>query len=120
MLKKGMVFLLLAAVGTAMADNLDALFPQKELEPGWMPQGQPVHYMPDNLYEYIDGEAELYLSYGFKELAALVYYAGSPEDTFVTVDVYDMDKPLDAFGLYSNLRFPDYTYETMGTEGFSS
>jgi hypothetical protein len=100
--------------------GLDQLFPGAGFEKGWSWHGKPKIYSPQNLYEYIDGEAELYLSYDFKELATLIYFWGSSEDTFFTVDVYDMGTPLNAFGLYSSYRYPGYQYEKIGTESFVS
>jgi hypothetical protein len=100
--------------------GMDKLFPSSGFEKGWKWEGKPKHYFPQNLYEYIDGEAELYISYGFKELATLLYYWGSPEDTFFVVDIYDMGSPLNAFGLYSNFRHPEYQFHDIGAEGFVS
>jgi len=100
--------------------GLDQFFPGPGFEKGWSWFKIPVHYNPDNLYEYIDGEAELYLSYGFKELATLTYFWGSVDDTSFVVDIYDMGTPLSAFGLYSNYRYPDYHYEKIGTEAIVS
>jgi hypothetical protein len=109
----------IAACDTAKP-GMDQLFPGAGFEKGWSWQGKPKHYLPQNLYEYIDGEAELYLSYDFKELASLTYFWGSPADTFFTVDIYDMGTPVNAFGLYSSFRYPGYQYEKIGTEGFVS
>jgi hypothetical protein len=98
--------------------GLDRLFPSPGFEKGWKWDGRPKHFAPDNLYEAIDGEADLYISFGFRELATLLYYWGSPSDTFFVVDIYDMGTPLNAFGVYSNLRHPDYQFENIGDEGF--
>ena len=45
--------------------GLDQIFPGAGFEKGWSWHGSPKHYFPENLYDYINGEAELYLSYGF-------------------------------------------------------
>lgn len=100
--------------------GLDSFFPASGFQKEWMWEGKPKHYTPQNLYEIIDGEAELYISYGFRELASLIYYRGSPEDTFFVVEIFDMGSPLNAFGLYSGFRHPDYRFEDIGSEGFVS
>jgi hypothetical protein len=100
--------------------GVDSLFPSPGFEKGWKWEGKPKHYTPQNLYEIINGEAELYISHGFKELASVLYYWGSAEDTFFVVDIYDMGSALNAFGLYSGFRHPDYRFENIGTEGFVS
>ena len=62
-------------------------------------------YTPDNLWEYIDGAAESYLSYGFQ---ALRFCDLSGDGLTVTVHVYDMGSRLNAFGIYDMER-PDGT-----------
>ncbi len=53
-----------------------------------------------NLYEYIDGHAEYFLSAGFRALTVAEYRL--PTDTqqpSAVVDLYDMGEPLNAFGV---------------------
>ncbi|MBF0462395.1 MAG: hypothetical protein HQL87_13500 [Magnetococcales bacterium] len=52
-----------------------------------------------NLYEYVDGHAEYFLSAGFRALAVAEYRL--PTDTqqpSAVLDLYDMGEPLNAFG----------------------
>ena len=50
------------------------------------------------LYGFMNGGADLYNEYGFKELISReVIYKGEE----FTVDIYTMDTPLNAFGIYS-------------------
>lgn len=100
--------------------GLDGIFPGPGFEHGWSWLGMPVHYTPDNLYEYIDGEAELYLAYDFVEMATLTYFWGDEEDTSFVVDIYDMGTPLNGFGLHSCYRQPGYRFEEIGTEAVVS
>jgi hypothetical protein len=56
----------------------------------------------DDLYDYIDGGAELYISYGFRKAISCRYIKdGQPE---VTAEVFDLDSAADAFGIYSQTR----------------
>lgn len=93
--------------------GLRSLLPNSHIAEWGLSQKGSRQYNRDNLYEYIDGEAELYLTYGFRELLSQVY---AFDDTVLTVDIYDMGSPLNAFGLYSNYRHPDYDYAPIGTE----
>lgn len=69
---------------------------------GWTKQGTGTLYNGETLFDYIDGGAELYLSYDFKEVASFVYkQEGAPE---ITVDVFDMGEPRNAFGVFSQAR----------------
>ncbi|MDR0714805.1 MAG: hypothetical protein LBF89_11205 [Bacteroidales bacterium] len=68
-----------------------------------------LNYTPDNLYEYINGAAEMYLSYGLKGMYGCRYTAENLPD--VTVDIYEMAGSRDAFGVYTQSRDRDeYTY----------
>jgi len=79
---------------------------------------QPVKFYDKwNLYEYIDGQAEGFIAYDFLALASATYAAG--EDN-VVVDVYDMQKPIQAFGLYSTFRAPSNEFVDMGAQGFKT
>jgi len=68
---------------------------------GWKLQEQTV-YDDSTLYEYINGGAELYLSYGFEELLHLRYeQSDQPE---IIVDIFHMGKSQQAFGVFSHSR----------------
>lgn len=63
--------------------------------------GQIRQYSKDNLYEYINGHAEFFLSFGFEKLAVADYSSEDPEKNspeFV-VDIYDMRGIENAFGV---------------------
>ena len=62
-------------------------------------------YEPDNLYEYIDGGADVFLLYDFQRLLHQNFKAGKGE---ITADIYDMGKAENAFGIYSAERSPSY------------
>jgi hypothetical protein len=59
---------------------------------------------PDNLYEKIDGQAELYLSAGFVELRCQRLVAKDTPDLWLEAFVYDMGTDLNAFAVYSRQR----------------
>jgi len=77
----------------------------------------PAFYKPDALYQYIDGGADVYLLYEFQVLLHQDFKSGAAD---LTVDVFDMGKPEDAFGIYSVERSPNYKYIPAGAEGYSS
>ncbi len=52
----------------------------------------------ENLFDYMNGGAELYLSYNFQRLSVQEY---RDKDRVITVEVYEMKTSQDAFGLYS-------------------
>jgi hypothetical protein len=83
--------------------ELAALVPRLE---GWSPAEAPRSFFPDDLFEYIDGAAESYLSYDFRELlVADLEKKGT--DASLTLEIYDMGGPVNAFGIFGSERFPD-------------
>lgn len=74
--------------------------PQASAVTGWTQSGAVRLVDAQHLYELIDGAAEKYVSYGFRQLARTDYR--QPRTSFVvTVEVYDMGAELGAFGQYS-------------------
>ncbi|HUN60677.1 MAG TPA: DUF6599 family protein [Candidatus Sulfotelmatobacter sp.] len=72
-------------------------------------------YGPDNLYEYMDGGADIFVLYGVRTLMHADLRAKAVE---VTVDVFDMGTSDTAFGIYAAERSPDFHYMTIGAEGY--
>jgi hypothetical protein len=61
-----------------------------------------LDYEGEALYDYINGGAELYISYGLKGMTGCKYNGeGLPQ---VTVEVYEMTAPENAFGVYTQSR----------------
>jgi len=75
-------------------------------------------YDGKSLWEYIDGDAEIYILYGFRQVAATYY---KNENTEIAVDLYRFKDSRHAYGLYSQLRpESDVTILDIGIEGFST
>jgi len=83
---------------------------------GWAKKGNPDLYTPDNLFEYIDGAAEVFLSYDFVNLATLTY-ENNEENSF-TVDVYQHDSDTNGFGIYSQEKPQKGNFLDIGTQGY--
>lgn len=66
---------------------------------GWTLVDQEYRYDRDNLWEYINGAAELFLTYRFRELIVADF---EQDDAAISVSVYDMGGPLDAFGVFES------------------
>ena len=65
----------LAMVVPALAAEppIESLLPGPGFADGWAIDGKAKQYTEENLYVYINGEAELYLPYGFQVLASALY-----------------------------------------------
>ena len=68
----------------------------------WNRVEPPETYSPKTLSNYIDGGAELYLSYNFKGSLAVKYEDASENE--IAVDVFDMGSSTDAFGVFAHTR----------------
>ncbi len=72
---------------------------------GWISGGPPESYEREGLYGYINGGSEIFLQYDFKRADVGRYKkerGGAGRE--VTVDLYEMGSPLDAFGIFSVRR----------------
>ena len=83
--------------------------------PGWKLVEEST-YGPDNLWDAIDGAADLYLEYSFVDLH-IGRYAKS-ENFEVKVELYKHGSLADAFGIYSQERNTDYHFIDLGTQGY--
>ena len=82
--------------------------PSCGLVAGWAQSGPPRTYTADNLFEYMDGNAEGYLRYNFQEMHGVTCKKGGA--TFV-LDISDMGDADFAYGWFStnrDLRQPEY------------
>jgi hypothetical protein len=65
----------------------------------WISRGQDESYDRKTLYKYIDGGAELYLTYDFKQVIVRRYTRSHDDE--IILEIYDMGRPGDAFGIFS-------------------
>ena len=96
------LFLVLFAgdLNTAAAQNTpDMQFPQ--IAGFKLTPGEKV-YTSDNLFEIIDGAADVFLTYGFEELRTAEYSA--PGIEYIRVETYRHSSRANAFGMYAPSR----------------
>ena len=77
----------------------------------------PQDYFPETLFEYINGAAEIYLAYDFRELIVGQYHKGEGK-VFLSIEIYDMGKEKNSFGIYGAERFPDSEFISLGNQGY--
>lgn len=92
--------------------TLEALLPNPA-DFGANPNGEPYFYAPSNLYEYINGAADSYTQYDFEGLAGIMMLKDGVD---LTADIYGMGTPLNAFGIYSAERSPDFQFLPIGLQ----
>jgi len=78
----------------------------------------PTVYTPATLENHIDGEAQAVKEYNFKACAYAEYAPNGAGNQLLTVDIYDMGSPEDAYGYYSHQRSSDAKLVKIGGEGY--
>ncbi len=81
---------------------------------GWKRNAEIREFTAGNLWEYINGAAEQFIVYGVQDVATTDYI--TDEGAELTVDVYRMKDPLNAFGVYSMERNSAGPFPPVGSE----
>jgi hypothetical protein len=102
-----------APIPASVQERLAGLLPAPA-SVGAQPSGQRQFYSSD-LYRYIDGAADAFLSF---DLVAMVHQEYKAQDADITVDIYDLGTSLNAFGMYAAERSPSYHFVPVGAEGY--
>ena len=106
---KLMAMVLAFALAAPGADFVDC-----QLVPGWEQSDPAREFTADNLFEYVDGNAEGYLIYGFVRMRNLTCKSGADS---VVVDVSEMADPEGAYGIFAAHRDPDQPVAKIGMGG---
>ena len=87
-------------------------FPQVER---WKLAQEETVYNPNNLFDVIDGAADLFLEYDFVDLHIGRY---TKDELEIKVELYNHGSAVDAFGIYSQERFADYHFIDLGVQAY--
>ncbi len=96
---------------TLAAATLAAQAPDCGLAPGWKQKGPARSFVAENLFEYMNGNAEGYLIYQFVKMNGVTCESGP--DTIV-FDVSEMADPESAYGIFAANRDPKVPVEKIG------
>jgi len=105
------VFALLVGSGALC---LAAEAPDCGLVPGWQQHGPARHYVADNLFDYMNGNAEGYLIYGFLQMNGVTCKSG--EATLI-IDISQMAGAEMAYGIFAANRDPRIPTQKIGMGG---
>ena len=72
-------------------------------------------YLPQNLWDYIDGAADTYLAYGFVDLHVAEYKKGK---NVIKLEIYKQSDNILAFGIYSTERSSTFRFLNLGSQGY--
>ena len=85
--------------------------------PGWSLATEPMHYEADNLWEYINGQADFFIDYGFVRVDT-AEYRNDQESSSVVLEIYRMGRPQEAFGIFAAERTPDDRPLEIGAQAY--
>jgi hypothetical protein len=112
------VFFFFSQTLSASSESLEKMLPSAGFSKGWSLDGKATTYTKETLYTYINGEAELYLPYGFSTLISALYAKRGDPGAALVVDIFQMGSMIDAFGIYSYYRDTDTEKIKVGSDGF--
>ena len=87
---------------------------------GWLLTDEVAEYIPENLYELINGRAEYYLSYNVISMIYAPYNKAGDNSKFMEVSIFDMGKPLGAFGVFAGERLSGGPPISLGRDAYRS
>ncbi len=94
--------------------SLYSLLPEVD---SWKISEAHQNYFPETLFEYINGAAEIYHAYDFKELI-VGQYEKEESKASLSIEIYDLGNEKNSFGIYSAERFPDSKFICAGNQGY--
>ena len=85
--------------------------------PGWSLATEPEYYVADNLWDYINGQADFFIDYGFVRVDT-AEYRNEQESSSVVLEVYRMGRPQEAFGIFAAERTRNDRPLDIGSEAY--
>jgi hypothetical protein len=114
MARRKWIFFLFCLVMISGNTHGSDLFPEIA---GWKMQTDQRVYNSNDLWELINGAADIFLSYSFKDLHIAEY---SKNDQIIRVELYQHSTPENTYGIYTAERMPDYPQVSIGSQGYKS
>jgi len=110
--RKLMILFILAGIvvwfeASSWAVPLESLISKENLPEDWILIHGPQTYNKKTLFEHINGQAELFLKYGFQKSVFAIYQSKKNREDQIEMDIYDMGNVIQAFGIFSRFRNED-------------
>jgi hypothetical protein len=83
--------------------------------PGWERDGEPQHFAGEDLFHYINGGAEIYFEYGFRQVIVQDYT--TPAGGRLSLEIFEMVSPESAYGIYTFKTSPRGHPLPLGDDG---
>ncbi|MFC1502073.1 DUF6599 family protein [bacterium] len=99
-----------------MQNPLEGILPSSDELTGWSSSDKPQFAQGDDLYLIINGAAEIYHEYGFKQAAFHSYE--NPDGKSINLEIYEMEDAVSAYGIYSFRKGKSGLPREIGHEAF--
>ena len=99
-------------------DDLSRFLPLPGEVQGWEGEGAPQVYRGEGLYEYINGGAEIYHEYGFRQVVVQDFM--SKEGKSVSIEIFEMEDSRSAFGIFTFKTNPEDREISLGSDALLS
>jgi hypothetical protein len=114
-MKKFFVLLVISSISVSLSATENNGFAFPEIR-GWKLKVSDEVYTPDNLWDIINGGAELYLNYGFSDLHIAEYKKKG--GITVYVQAFHHNSLNNAYGIYSMEKSPEFEFINIGGEAY--
>lgn len=105
----------LSSVSAATADDHNRFFTEID---GWEKPEEVDVYNPDNLFDIINGAADVFLAYDFQNLYWGEYTSKTDDNIYIVLEIYRQGDPVNAFGVYSQERPRNPQLTDVGAQGY--
>jgi hypothetical protein len=111
------LFILLSASGeySSSTHDLYKFLPSTGEVGEWERDGSPQEYRGDNLYEYINGGAEIYHDYGFTRV--VVQDFKNKNGKSISLEIFEMEDTESAYGIYTFKTSFEGKMVRLGSDG---
>ena len=94
-----LLFIAAGAAAQQASEDLSGFLPASGEVAGMTQSGTTQGYHGDDLFQMIDGGADIYHEYGFRQVLSAEYVDGRGKT--IKLEMYEMESPAAAYGLYS-------------------
>ncbi|MDH5704777.1 MAG: hypothetical protein OEZ45_02060 [Candidatus Aminicenantes bacterium] len=101
-----------------MQGDLSRFLPGSGEVQGWERDGAPQAYRGEGLYEYINGGAEIYHEYGFRQV--VVQDFKRKDGKSISVEIFEMEDPESAYGIFTFKTNPEDREISLGSDALLS
>jgi hypothetical protein len=97
-----LILLLTACSSAPKNPALTSFFPASNSLGTYAAADPPKIYLHDNLFDFVDGQADTYFAFNFQQLAVQSYLSSSSQ--ILHVEIWQFADPGDAYGVYTTAR----------------